>query len=54
VGCGEGLAFEPTCNPNEDCNMTKPADFRTTPAPCPAPEWADWFRFQLAPGGGAR
>lgn len=22
------------------------------PAPCPAPEWADWFRFQLAPAGG--
>lgn len=26
----------------------------TAPAPCPAPEWADWFRFQLAPGGGAQ
>ena len=29
--------------------MPTPADFRTTPAPCPCPEWADWFRFRVAP-----
>ena len=40
--------------------MTTPADFRTTPTPCPAPEWADWFRFQASPavadraGGGSQ
>ena len=32
----------------------------TAPTPCPAPEWADWFRFRLSPtvadraGGGAQ
>jgi len=28
----------------------------TAPTPCPAPEWADWFRFRVAPApvGGAQ
>lgn len=38
----------------------RPCTTHAAPAPCPAPEWAEWFRFQASPavadraGGGGQ